>query len=389
MRICYVLLSPTFGMHQYTADIANRMAIAGHDVHLVTTQLAPRDRYAPTVNLHMPIGTATTGFSREALQFSVLREARSAIHALHPDAVHFTGPHLWNVSLVRTLAAQGIPVVHTLHDLDPHRGVRFGFLIRFWNQLIVRSADHILVHGQTYRQRLLDWGVLPERVTWSPLLHLFLGNARLEMASDMAASVDYEPWALFFGRLERYKGIEHLISACATMNRSETSAPLLTIAGRGDMSTLWVGALPNGVVVHNRLIGDEEAIDLFRRCGVLVLPYVDATQSALIAAAYYFRKPVIVARSGALPEYVEDGRTGFVVEPGHPAALARCLETVLNDPARLARMGAAGRAWYDVHRADEERALIRMYSNLASGRRTDSFVVQSSQNPLERPSEIA
>ena len=42
MRICYVVLSPTFGMHQYTADPANRMAAAGHELHLVTTTRAPR-----------------------------------------------------------------------------------------------------------------------------------------------------------------------------------------------------------------------------------------------------------------------------------------------------------------------------------------------------------
>ena len=41
MRICYTLLSPAFEMHQYTADLANRMAQAGHDVHLVTSSHAP------------------------------------------------------------------------------------------------------------------------------------------------------------------------------------------------------------------------------------------------------------------------------------------------------------------------------------------------------------
>ena len=50
MRICYVLLSPTFGMHQYTADLANRMILNGldaqspaaHEVFLVTTDNYPR-----------------------------------------------------------------------------------------------------------------------------------------------------------------------------------------------------------------------------------------------------------------------------------------------------------------------------------------------------------
>ena len=65
MRICYVLLSPTFGMHQYTADLANRMALAGHDVHLVTSVRYPRASYLPVVTVHTPVDTRNTGFSRD------------------------------------------------------------------------------------------------------------------------------------------------------------------------------------------------------------------------------------------------------------------------------------------------------------------------------------
>ena len=379
MRICYVLLSPTFGMHQYTADLANRMALVGHpdpvQVHLVTTTRVPRCRYAPDVAIHTPVQTTNTGFSPQALRPSAIRHSLFAIRNLDPDVVHFTGPHLWNVPLVRSLAAQGIPVVHTLHDLDPHRGAHYGVLLRLWNWLILRSADHILVHGQTYRERLLAMGLPPDRVTWTPLLHLFLGGTRLEATSDLAtassdpaASVEYQPWALFFGRLERYKGLDHLLTACAMMDGNGARSPRVVLAGPGDLASLWADPLPPWLELRNRLIEDQEAVGLFRRCGLLVLPYVDATQSALIAAAYYFGKPVVVTRSGALPEYVEDGRTGRLVEPDHPAALARCLERMLSDPARLARMGAAGRAWYDARRAAEEWALIQMYRQLAHKR---------------------
>ena len=156
-----------------------------------------------------------------------------------------------------------------------------------------------------------------------------------------------------------------LLTACDMMHIEGTEAPCLVVAGRGDAGAFWAGALPGKVELRERLIEDEEAIDLFRRCGLLVLPYVDATQSALIAAAYYFRKPVVVTYSGALPEYVVDGVTGRVIEADPPAALARCLEEMLGDRERLRRMGEAGRAWYDEHRALEERDLIAMYTRLA------------------------
>jgi glycosyltransferase involved in cell wall biosynthesis len=97
----------------------------------------------------------------------------------------------------------------------------------------------------------------------------------------------------------------------------------------------------------------------------VVLPYRDATQSALVGHAYYFRKPVIVTRTGALPEYVVEGETGWVVPPGDPKALAETLREALDDPARLARMGEAGRAWYDRERKAEEMTLQQMYARLA------------------------
>jgi glycosyltransferase involved in cell wall biosynthesis len=243
-------------------------------------------------------------------------------------------------------------------------------LIRLWNRQIMRNSDHILVHANTYHQRLLAMGVPEERVTSTPLLHLFVGGSWLGAFPDLAASVEYQPWALFFGRLKQYKGVEYLITACAMMNGDGGFPGRVVIAGLGDLSKLWAGSLPERVEVHNYLIDDEEAMDLFCRCGVLVLPYVDATQSALISAAYYFRKPVIVTRTGALPEYVEEDVTGYVVEPDHPAAMARVLDRMLDDPEELERMGSAGRAWYERRRAEEEAALIEVYGRLVEARRS-------------------
>ena len=364
MRICYVLLSPTFGMHQYTADLANRLVGDEHDVHLVTTSRAPRDRYTSRVTIHTPVATTDTGFSRESLRLRAFRRVVRTVLELRPDVVHLSGPHMWNLLLVKALKAQSIPVAHSIHDLDPHVGSGYGFLLRIWNYLVLRSVDHILVHGETYRDRLLAQGIGPEQITLTPLLHLFVGGAWLEMYSDLAAATEYQPWALFFGRLKRYKGLEYLLTACAMMDGANDTRGRIVVAGHGDISALWAGSLPDRLALHNGLINDEEAMDLFSRCGLLVLPYTDATQSALIAAAYYFRKAVIVTRTGALPEYVVDGETGYVIEPDHPAALARVLVELLDDPQSLRRMGEAGRAWYDERRSEEQEALLYMYRGL-------------------------
>jgi len=368
MRICYVLLSPSFGMHQYTADLANRMFRAGHDVSLVTTRHYPSDRYLPGVRVSTPLDTRDTGFSADALRLSGARDAQAEIGALLPDVVHLTGPHSWNISLLFLLRQAMIPVIHSLHDLDPHTGTSYGRLLNMWNQGILRQADHVLVHGQCYRERLLARGMSPAQVTYTPLLHLSLGQAWLDKIEALAEGVHYEPWGLFFGRLERYKGVDHLLTAATMLNGLRNDGPRLVLAGPGRLESLWSRPVPGHVEVRSRLIGDDEALDLFRRCGPLVLPYRDATQSALVAHAYFFRKPAIVTRTGALPEYVVEGETGWVVPPGDPPALAGALQAALSDPARLARMGAAGRAWYDRQRQGEGVILQEMYTRLAGAR---------------------
>jgi hypothetical protein len=110
MRIVYILLSPTFGMHQYTADLANRLATdeawLEAEVHLVTTTNLPADRYAPAVRIHTPLTTQNTGLSLDSLRLDKLARVKATLRELRPDLVHFTGPHLWNVASCAGCAAR-------------------------------------------------------------------------------------------------------------------------------------------------------------------------------------------------------------------------------------------------------------------------------------------
>jgi glycosyltransferase involved in cell wall biosynthesis len=365
MHICYLLLSPTFGMHQYTADYVNRMVQAEHKVTLVTTEYYPGHRYLPCVEVSRPVALQDTGFSPGGLRVWMARRALDAILEQKPDVVHITGPHLWNIFVLRALRKAGIPTIHTLHDLDPHPGSVYGPLLHLWNRAVLRNAAHILVHGQRYRQRLLACGMAPDSVTYTPLLHLFLGGAWTKQLDRLVKGVAYDPYVLFFGRIESYKGVADLIAAWVRLPEALRAQARLVLAGPGRLEALWKDPLPAGIEVRNHLIRDEEALTLFQRCALLVLPYIGATQSALIPAAYFFHKAVLATSSGALQEYVEPDITGWVVEPKHPSSLARALTVALSDFDQLVRMGQAGRRWYDEHRESESAAIQQMYVRLA------------------------
>ncbi len=211
--VVYVLLSPTFGMHQYTADLARQAAGLGCAAHVVTTAMLPRDRYGCEVALHTPVAHATTGFGREGAAAGGLGRVWRQIAALRPDVVHVTGAHLWNPILLAALRGAGIPTIHTLHDLDPHPGVARHGLIRLWNRLVVAASDRLLVHAERARGWLAATGVAAARLFAWPLLHTCLGAAAEERLALDPPARQWEPWLLFFGRLEAYKGVGVLLEA--------------------------------------------------------------------------------------------------------------------------------------------------------------------------------
>ena len=101
--------------------------------------------------------------------------------------------------------------------------------------------------------------------------------------------------------------------------------------------------------VHNEFISHEKVAELFQRASIIVLPYVDGSQSGVIPMAYAFKKPVVITDVGSLPENVDDGKTGFVVPPRDSRRLADVITDLLLDDDKRK---AFGRNAYDKSRGD-------------------------------------
>jgi alpha-maltose-1-phosphate synthase len=367
LNVTFALLSPTFGMHQYTAHLADRAARElGRKPLVVTTSAAPIERYGREAKVVAAVACRTTGFAGEGLD---RRAYRHALHALLDAArdgpVHFTGVHLWNVALVRGLRRNGVPVIHTLHDLAPHSDARCAALIRLWNRLLIASGVTLLVHGECYRRALLAQGVRDNRVLSAPLTHGFWRPASalaMEAASRAANGARrVGPLVLFFGRVERYKGADTLLEAWSLALQRGFSHGRLVLAGRVARG-VSLPPLPPRAELRDRRINDAEALDLFREAALLALPYRDATQSALISAAAAFAVPSLVTQTGALAEYVIPSRTGWVVPPADPSALADTLTAALCDESCLVRFGRAAQEHRIAMLESELKTLAGLYA---------------------------
>jgi glycosyltransferase involved in cell wall biosynthesis len=145
------------------------------------------------------------------------------------------------------------------------------------------------------------------------------------------------PFVLFAGDMTPDKGVDILLEAHAGL----PDAPPLVFLGRPYSP-------PAGAPSRNvRVLGLRDhatVLEAARRSAVTVVPSLLPEAFGLIALeAMAMGTPVVAARSGALPEIVEDGATGLLVPPGDVDALRDALERLLSDQALRRQMGAAAR----------------------------------------------
>jgi glycosyltransferase involved in cell wall biosynthesis len=91
------------------------------------------------------------------------------------------------------------------------------------------------------------------------------------------------------------------------------------------MSIIRDHKLNDHIVVVDKYVNNEDVPLYFCSADVVVLPYVAATQSGIIQIAFALNRPVITTNVGGLPEVVEDGKTGFVVEANSSAQLSEAI----------------------------------------------------------------
>ena len=149
-------------------------------------------------------------------------------------------------------------------------------------------------------------------------------------------------------------GLEHLIRATRLL-AAKVPDVLVVICGKGrEAYQEQLNALVRdlGLQDHVRLAGlipRHEIPAYFAACRVSVIPSLMEAAGNVILESMACARPVVGSRVGGIPEYIEDGVSGFLVEPGNPAALAERILRLLEDETLAQRMGQAARARVETH----------------------------------------
>lgn len=252
-----------------------------------------------------------------------------------------------------------VPVkIWTIHGYASHPGIP-GWL-QGPLQRVERALDPLTDHYIAISRAMCEEGIRKriftrEKVTVIPN-GLDLGTIPLLPPRSRAAR-RAGPVICTVARLEPQKGVEFLIRAMpAVLQR--LPAARLRIAGDGPLrGRLEALCHRLGVAARVEFLGwRQDVAAVLAEADLFCVPSLWEGFGLTLVEAMAAGRAVVASRVDGIPEVVEDGVTGTLVPPADPAALAAALAGLLEDPDRLDRMGAAGRARAE-QRFDHRRML--------------------------------
>jgi glycosyltransferase involved in cell wall biosynthesis len=281
-----------------------------------------------------PMPEGLRGAARIGRMARLLRQDRPDIfHA------HLTWPFACKWALAAASAARTPVIVATAQlfgevDLDASRRTQAWLLGRQFDRVIAVSQD---THDRLHRE--LGWPL--ERLTVIPNA-VDVERYRDRGGADRSSLDDStgRPVVLVPARLEPQKGHRYLLEAAR-----ELPGVRFACAGSGSLTAeLTEIAERLGVADRVAFLGYRDDIaDLLSGCDLVVLPSLDEGLPLALIEASAAGVPVVATDVGGTGELVVAEKTGLLVAPRDPRALAQAVARLIADPALARRLGAAGR----------------------------------------------
>ena len=170
------------------------------------------------------------------------------------------------------------------------------------------------------------------------------GDARRQLGLDGKRVL------LYFGFIREYKGLDVLLEAVEGLPADE-SYHLLVVGEFYEDREKYAGALDRlrergQLTLVDSYVPNEEIPLYFAAADLVMIPYLSATQSGIVQIAYAFDKPVVATKVGGIPEVVQQGATGFLVEPGDAEAIGGAVRSYFLSADRAAMRAAIAKESY-------------------------------------------
>jgi phosphatidylinositol alpha-1,6-mannosyltransferase len=370
------------GVETMMWQLAEHLVSKGVNVTVLAPELVGSTKFDSSQTLPIrryDLGAAETGLEKGRQKINLIRTLRAIAQKSVPDAILCAGwdPCGYLASIAGVLwlrvpyyvMAYGMELMQLPSSFPARQGK---FLLR---ALAFRRARRVFAISQFTQKHLIALGVPAQKISIIPPgIQALTGSALLNGLRNRTGS----KILLTVARLVPRKGHDTVLNALPYI-LSQMPNVVYRIVGTGpeserlqDLSqTLGLGSH----VEFCGTVSEDERERLLQECDLFVFPTRQLPTDfegfgIAVLEAMQRGKPVVVTRAGAVPEMVQHGETGLIVEPDDPKALAAAILTLLQNPARALELGANARTVaYAKYRWDliAERYLSEMTTALTLG----------------------
>ncbi|MCX7752636.1 MAG: glycosyltransferase family 4 protein [Blastocatellia bacterium] len=382
MRIVHITLHGEIvgGTETYAADLHRLLEREGHEITLLHgLAVTQRLRAITSARVHVPALRPNTGpWPQRAA------ELRRIVERLDPDVILAHDVEEAAVLRLFDRLRPTIPFIHVhsryvcpghgkfyarqqrvcqrpfspycliapyLHGCATRRPWRLWANVRVTKQWIeaARQLPRLLVASQYMKRELMAVGLPEDRIVTNPIFvqPALVGEERPLPESEFPPTP--LPIVLFCGRLYAHKGADLFLRAlefvapsihAVLIGEGPEQPRLERLAARVPTrhTVSFLGWLDRPFIFH-----------LYRCAHAVVVPSVWPEPFCRVSAeALWHGAPVIAFRVGALPEWVRDGETGLLVEPGDIRALAAAIECLVTQGELMIALRSRAREFAEV-----------------------------------------
>ena len=319
-------------------------------------------------------------------------QIKSLLKIEKPDIAHFHNIfYLISPSVYYACKDTGTPVVQTLHNFRffcanglllrngkicedcigrvPWRSIFFGCnrdstlyslpvslmeIVHHWFKTWNKTVDVYIALSEFSKRKFIEAGLPEEKIFVKP-------NFLLNPPQPLFKNKGY---IVFIGRLSQEKGVLTLIKGIKILQEKSKCFNLsLKIIGDGPQKKELMTKVRRYGIQKIEFLGkkrQEECVGLLRNSSFIVIPslcYENFPMSIVEALAC--GKPIIASNIGSIPEIIEDGKTGFLFEPGDPFDLAKKIKWMFENEDACIEMGKNSRAEFErKYTAESNYALL-------------------------------
>ena len=237
----------------------------------------------------------------------------------------FWAPQFWTISLLIKIFTSS-KILFICHNVVMHESK---LIDKLSTKFVLKNGDFFIVHSEDDQRNLLT--MFPEarvKKSFHPTYDVFNTGGfdpyKIRKKYGIEGKV-----ILFFGFVREYKGLKYLIKAMPEI-LFEITVTLLIVGEFWQDKDEYLYLIDNlgikdNIIIIDDYIPNEEVGSYFVAADLVVQPYTSATGSGIVQMAFGFNKPVVATMVGSLPEVVEDGKTGYLVQPRSSQELAEAI----------------------------------------------------------------